>query len=408
MKPIKYAGTCFDHNESDYLKLLADDLWTTLGKYTDEFETRLADYLKIKHCIVTNSGSSANLLAITALTSPLLKERQLKPNDEVITVACGFPTTLNPIIQNRLIPVFIDVELRNYNIKVDRIKSAISGKTKAIFIPHTLGNPVNIDKILKICKEYNLWFIEDNCDALGSKYKGQYTGTFGDMSTCSFYPAHHITMGEGGAVLTNNDLLKKIVLSFRDWGRDCHCNPGRDDTCKARFKQKIGDLPYGYDHKYIYSHIGYNLKPTDMQSTIGCAQLDKLTKFIRLRKKNFKFLYNVFKKYTKYFILPKKEKHSDPSWFGFPILLKDNCPFTREDIIKYLDDHKIGLRLLFGGNLLKQPAYKNITKRVIGNLTNTDIVMERLFWLGVYPGLTKSNLIYIKRTIDKYVKNTHN
>jgi CDP-4-dehydro-6-deoxyglucose reductase, E1 len=334
----------------------------------------------------------------------LLKQRRLKPGDEVITTACGFPTTLNPIIQNNLIPVFIDVELRTYNIYAERIEKAITKRTKAIFIAHTLGNPADIGSILKIAKKYNLWFIEDNCDALGSKYKGRYTGTFGDISTCSFYPAHHITMGEGGAVVTNNLLLKRIIMSFRDWGRDCWCNPGDDNTCKKRFSQKFGDLPYGYDHKYVYSHIGYNLKVTDMQAAIGVAQLEKLPGFIALRRKNFAFLYQFLTKYEEYFLLPLWDTRTKPSWFGFPILVKENAPFTKNDIVNYLEQNKIATRMLFGGNLTKQPAYKDIKYRICGSLKNTDMVMNSLFWIGVYPGLTKEMLNYVCEQFDMFFK----
>jgi CDP-6-deoxy-D-xylo-4-hexulose-3-dehydrase len=384
---INYAGRVYDEKELINLVDASLDFWLTAGRYAQEFEKKLAEFLGVKYCLLTNSGSSANLLAMSALTSPLLKERQLKPGDEVITTACGFPTTLNPILQNNLVPVFVDVKLRTYNIDVDKIEKAISKKTKAIFVAHTLGNPVEIDKILKIAKKCNLWFIEDNCDALGSKYKSKYTGTFGHIATCSFYPAHHITMGEGGAVLTNDPLLRRIILSFRDWGRDCWCEPGCDNTCGKRFDWKLGDLPYGYDHKYIYSHIGYNLKVTDMQAAVGVAQLDKLPKFIEIRKKNFEMVYKHLKKYEKNLLLPEPTKNSNPSWFGFPILVKEGAPFSRNDIVNYLENNKIATRMLFGGNLLRQPAYENIKCRVVGTLKNTDLVMNNLFWIGVYPGI---------------------
>jgi CDP-6-deoxy-D-xylo-4-hexulose-3-dehydrase len=401
---INYAGRVFDASEMVNLVDASLDFWITAGRYAKEFEARLADFLGIKYCLLVNSGSSANLLALSALTSPLLKERRLRPGDEVITTACGFPTTLNPVIQNNLVPVFIDVELGNYNIQAEKIEKAITRKTKAIFTAHTLGNPINIDKVKKIVKKHKLWWSEDNCDSLGSRYRGKYTGTFGDISTCSFFPSHHMTMGEGGAVLTENPLLKKIVMSFRDWGRDCHCETGRDNACGKRFSQKFGDLPYGYDHKYVYSHIGYNLRVTDMQAAIGCAQLEKLPRFIEARKNNFRFLYKVFEKYSDYFILPQAEEHSDPSWFGFPVLVRNTAPFNRADIVSYLEDKKIATRMLFGGNLLKQPAYKNIKYRVAGNLKNTDLVMNNLFWLGVYPGLTKPMLCYINKTIEDFLR----
>ena len=380
------------------------DFWLTAGRYADKFENGLAGFLGAEYCLLTNSGSSANLLAVSALTSPLLKSRQLKPNDEVITTACGFPTTLNPILQNKLIPVFVDVELGTYNIQVEKIEKAITKRTKAIFVAHTLGNPVDIDRLSRVVKKHNLWWIEDNCDALGSKYAGRYTGTFGDISTCSFYPAHHITMGEGGAVLTNNHLLRRIMLSFRDWGRDCWCNLGVDNTCKKRFNQKFGDLPYGYDHKYVYSHIGYNLKVTDMQAAVGVAQLEKLPKFIAARNKNFAFLKRHLMEYEKYLILPESTKKSDPSWFGFPILVRASAPFTRNDIVNYLEENKIATRVLFGGNLTKQPAYQNVKYRISGDLRNTDLVMNNLFWIGVYPGLDHYMLSYMKNTIQGFFK----
>lgn len=401
---IKYAGRVYDEKELINLVDASLDFWLTAGRYAKEFEKQLAKFLGIKYCLLTNSGSSANLLAVSALTSPKLGRKRLKPEDEVITTACGFPTTLNPIIQNNLVPVFIDVELGTYNIDVRKIEKAITKKTKAIFVAHTLGNPVNLDKIMRIVKKYNLWFIEDNCDALGSKYKGKYTGTFGHISTYSFYPAHHITMGEGGAVLTNDPLLKRIILSFRDWGRDCWCEPGHNNTCGKRFGWQLGKLPFGYDHKYIYSHIGYNLKITDMQAAVGVAQLEKLPRFIEERKKNFAYLYNYLKRYEKYFVLPRPTKNSEPSWFGFPILVKENTSFTRSDIVSYLEKNKIATRMLFGGNLTKQPAYQNIKFRIAGDLRNTDIVMNNLFWIGVYPGITKEKLLYITNVFMRFLE----
>ncbi|MFA5149956.1 MAG: lipopolysaccharide biosynthesis protein RfbH [Candidatus Omnitrophota bacterium] len=401
---INYGGRCYNEKELLNLADAAFDFWLTAGRFAREFEEKLADFLKIKYCLLTNSGSSANLLALTALTSPLLKGRRLRPGDEVITTACGFPTTLNPIIQNNLVPLFIDIELGNYNINAQKLEKAITKKTRAIFTAHTLGNPVDIDAIKRMTRKHNLWWIEDNCDSLGSTYRGRYTGGFGDISTCSFYPPHHITMGEGGAVLTNEALLRRIIMSFRDWGRDCWCESGHDNTCKKRFKQKLGDLPYGYDHKYVYSHIGYNLRTTDMQAAIGCAQLAKLPEFIRARRRNFKFLYEIFEKYKDYLMLPQAEEHSEPSWFGFAALVKRDAPFKRQDIVNYLEKHKIATRMLFGGNLLKQPAYRNIEHRVVGSLKNTDLVMNNLFWIGVYPGLTKPMLDYIEKTIERFFK----
>jgi len=401
---INYGGRIYDEEEMVNLVDSSLDFWLTAGRYAKQFEKEFAEFLGVKYCLLTNSGSSANLLAVSALTSPKLGERRLKPGDEVITVACGFPTTLNPIIQNSLVPVFVDVSLGSYNIKAEEIEKAISKKTKAIFIAHTLGNPFDIDAVLKISKKHNLWVIEDNCDALGSKYKGKYTGTFGDISTSSFYPAHHITMGEGGAVMTNDPLLKMIIASFRDWGRDCWCEPGQDDTCKKRFSWQLGKLPLGYDHKYIYSHVGYNLRVTDMQAAIGVAQLKKLPQFIVARRKNFDSIYNFLRKYYKYFILPEVADNVQPSWFGFPILVKEGAPFTRNDIVKYLEDNKIATRMLFGGNLIKQPAYQDVEYIVYKDLANTDMVMSNLFWIGVYSGITKKELDYIFAIFENFFK----
>ncbi|OGS45219.1 MAG: lipopolysaccharide biosynthesis protein RfbH [Elusimicrobia bacterium RIFOXYD2_FULL_34_15] len=401
---VNYAGRVYDYKELVNLVDSSLDFWLTAGRYAQEFEEKFAEFLGMKYCSLVNSGSSANLIALTTLTSRALKNRQLKPGDEVITTACGFPTTLNPIIQNNLKPVFIDVELGTYDIQADKIEKAISKKTKAIFVPHTLGNPSNIDKILKLVKKYNLWFIEDNCDALGSRYNGKYTGTFGHISTFSFYPAHHITMGEGGAVATNDPLLRRIILSFRDWGRDCWCEPGHDNTCKMRFNQQFGELPFGYDHKYVYSHIGYNLKVTDMQASVGVAQLEKLPRFIDVRKNNFEYLFTKLKRYEKYFILPIATKNSSPSWFGFPIIVKETASFNRSDIVSFLETNKIATRMLFGGNLIKQPAYQNIKYRVHGDLKNTDLVMNNLFWIGVYPGINKEKLKYIIHIFDVFLK----
>lgn len=401
---INYAGRVYNEKELVNLVDSSLDFWLTAGKYAQKFERRLSEFLGVKYCLLTNSGSSANLLAISALTSPLLKERQIKPGDEVITTACGFPTTLNPIIQNNLLPVFIDIKLGTYNIDTDKIERAISKKTKAIFIAHTLGNPADIAKILKIVRKYNLWFCEDNGDSLGSKYKGRLTGNFGHISTCSFYPAHHISTGEGGAVLTNDYLLKRIITSFRDWGRDCWCETGHDNTCGKRFSQQHGKLPFGYDHKYVYSHIGYNLKITDMQAAVGVAQLEKISKFIAARKVNYNYFYKHLKKYNKYFILPQATKYSEPSWFGFPILLKEDAPFTRVDIVNYLEKNKIATRMLFGGNLTKQPAYEKAKYRISCSLKNTDLVMNNLFWIGVYPGINKRHCEFIISVFDKIIK----
>jgi len=405
---INYAARVYDEKELVNLVDASLDFWLTSGRYARKFEEKFAGFLGSKYCILTNSGSSANLLAVSALTSPLLLEKKLCPGDEIITTACGFPTTLNPIIQNSLIPVFVDVGLGTYNIQADKVENAITKKTKAIIVAHTLGNPVQINKLLGIIKKYNLWLIEDNCDALGSKYNGRYTGTFGHISTCSFYPAHHITMGEGGAILTNDSLLRRIIMSFRDWGRDCWCQPGKDNTCKKRFKHKFGDLPYGYDHKYVYSHIGYNLKITDMQAAVGCAQLEKLPGFIKSREKNFAFIYNCLKYYEKYFILPQATENSQPSWFGFPVLVKESAPFTRAAIVKHLENNNIATRMLFGGNLTRQPAYAQIRYRVFGGLKNTDLLMNNLFWIGVYPGITKAKLAYIYEVLKDFLDSFDN
>ena len=404
---IPVSGKVFDEKELVSMVEAVMDGWWTEGKYAAEFEKRLSSFLGLSFCATVNSGSSANLLAISALTSfRIPKDKRLKKGDEVITVAAGFPTTINPIIQNGLIPVFVDVSLGNYNASLKNIKKAITKKTKAIFIAHTLGNPLEVTKIRKLCDKNNLWLIEDNCDALGSKYGGQYTGTFGHISTCSFYPAHHITMGEGGAVLTNDPVLIKIVRSLRDWGRDCICPTGVDNFCKNRFGWKLGDLPQGYDHKYVYSEIGYNLKITDIQAALGLAQLDKLSKFIKTRKSNFDYLNQAFKKFDKYFILPEWSKKAEPSWFGFLLTIKPEAKFSREELLKYLNDKKIGTRLLFAGNITKQPYFKNynINYRISGDLKNTDEVMNHTFWIGVYPGLDKTMLNYVIRSFKEFLK----
>jgi CDP-6-deoxy-D-xylo-4-hexulose-3-dehydrase len=402
---IQYAGRVYDQKEIISLVDSALDFWLTAGRFAKQFEEKFAKYLGVKHCILTNSGSSANLLAISALTSPKLRERRLKPGDEVITTACAFPTTVNPIIQNNLIPVFIDVDIGTYNIQANKIEEAISKKTKAIFLAHTLGNPFDLDKIQDICEKYNLWLIEDNCDALGSKYNGKYTGTFGHIATFSFYPAHHITMGEGGVLVTNDNQLKKLIKSFRDWGRDCWCEPGCDNTCGKRFGWQLGTLPYGYDHKYIYSHIGYNLKITDMQAAVGVEQLKKLPSFIEARKENFKLLYEGLEKYVKYFILPKIETKAAPSWFGFLLTVRKGARFRRDEIVKYLEDNKIAIRMLFAGNIIRHPSFKNVNYRVCGNLKNTDFVMNNTFWIGVYPGFTKKIINYILEIINEFLIN---
>lgn len=404
---VPVSGKTF--NEEEILaavEAIFDGHWTE-GRFSDQFEAKINQLLGVKHTILVNSGSSANLLALTSLKSPKLGDRRLKDGDEVITVAAGFPTTVNPIIQNRLVPVFVDIDLGTYNINIDSFKKAIGPKTRAIMIAHTLGNPFDLDSIVNICKENNLWLIEDNCDALGSKYNGKYTGTFGHISTCSFYPAHHITMGEGGAVFTNDGLLNKIARSVRDWGRDCWCKTGEDNTCGNRFGWQFGNLPAGYDHKYTYSETGYNLKLTDIQAAIGVAQMDKLDGFIKKRKENFKFLYDSLKKYEEYFILPKWEDKADSSWFGFLLTVKEGAPFDRRQIVEYFQNNNIATRYLFSGNLLKQPYFidNHVKYRVAGDLANTDLVMNNTFWIGVYPGLTKEMLNYIVNNFDSFLSN---
>ena len=380
------------------------DGWLTTGRFNDQFEKKLANYLGIKCLLTVNSGSSANLIAFSTLTSPKLKERAIQKGDEVITVAAGFPTTVNPVIQFGAIPVFIDVKIPTYNIDENLVEEAINNKTKAIMLAHTLGNPFNVKKIKEICDKYNLWLIEDSCDAVGSKFNNQNVGTFGDLATLSFYPAHHITMGEGGAVFTNSKKLERIAESFRDWGRDCYCEPGKDNTCNKRFDWQLGDLPFGYDHKYTYSHLGYNMKITDMQAACGLAQLDRLESFIKKRKENFNFLYKKIKDLEEFLILPEPEKNSDPSWFGFPLTLKKSSKYNRNDLVGYLNQNKIGTRLLFSGNLTKQPYMKNINFKVQGNLTNTDLVMNDTFWIGLYPGLSNHHLNYSVLKIKNFFR----
>ncbi len=380
------------------------DSWLTAGRYSEEFERRLARYMGSRFSLLVNSGSSANLLAFYALTSPKLGGRAIKPGDEIITVAAGFPTTINPMLQFGCIPVFLDIDLPTYNIKADQIESAITPKTKAIMLAHTLGNPFNLEIIMDIAKRYNLWVIEDDCDSLGATYKDKKTGTFGDLATLSFYPAHHITMGEGGAVLVNNAQLKKITESFRDWGRDCWCPPGKDNTCGERYCQKLGDLPEGYDHKYTYSHIGFNLKATDMQAAVGLSQLNKVDLFIEKRRKNHILLYQKLKPLEEYFILPEPTVNSNPSWFGFMLTIRDGSKINRNNLVENLEKNKIGTRLLFGGNLTKQPAYLNSKYRVLNTLENTDKVMNDGFWLGVWPGLNEAHYDYIYNVLLKFLK----
>jgi CDP-6-deoxy-D-xylo-4-hexulose-3-dehydrase len=399
---IPMSGKVLDASELKAMVEASLDGWLTSGRFNDAFEKKLREFLGVKFLITTNSGSSANLLAFSALTSPKLKERAIKPGDEVIGVAAGFPTTVNPILQFGAVPVFVDIEIATHNIDVTKIEAAISPKTKAIMLAHSLGNPFNLKVILEICKKYNLWLIEDNCDALGSRYNGQLTGTFSDIGTLSFYPAHHITMGEGGAVFTNNAELKMIIESFRDWGRDCYCQPGKDNTCGKRFCWKLGELPEGYDHKYTYSHAGYNLKITDMQAACGLAQMDKLESFIQARKDNFKYLHNRLKSCEEFLILPEASPNSDPSWFGFLMTIKPEANIRRVDLLSYLDQEKIGTRLLFAGNLTRQPYMQGRNYRVSGDLTHTDRIMNDSFWVGVYPGLTEEMLDFVATKIEYF------
>ncbi len=380
------------------------DAWLTTGRYAKDFEKEFANYFGSKASVLVNSGSSANLVAFYSLTSPKLGERAIKPGDEIITVAAGFPTTINPMVQFGCIPVFVDIDIPTYNINVNQLEAAISPKTKAIMVAHALGNPFNLEVVTQIAAKYNLWLIEDDCDSLGATYNGQKTGTFGDLATVSFYPAHHITMGEGGAVLVNNLKLLRPAWSFRDWGRDCYCETGKDNTCGKRFDWQLGELPCGYDHKYTYSHIGFNLKVTDTQAAIGLNQLRKADQFVQKRRDNHRLLYELFKPLEEYFILPEATSNSDPSWFGFMLTVRDPKRINRNELVAYLESQKIGTRLFFGGNILKQPAYLDINHRKIGELTNTDIAMNDAFWLGVWPGLNQTHFNYIIEKIYEFIK----
>lgn len=400
---VNYAGRIFDEKELVNLVESSLDFWLTEGRYSEQFSEKIAEFLNVEHVLLTNSGSSANLLAFAALTSEKLGGKRLKPGDEIISVAAGFPSTITPIIQYGMIPVFVDVDIPTYNIDIEMLKSAITLRTRCIFIAHTLGNPYNIEKVLNIADNNDLWVIEDNCDAFGSKYDGKYTGTFGHLSTISFYPAHHITTGEGGAIVTNDTILAGIVRSFRDWGRDCYCAGGENNTCGKRFSQKFGDLPLGYDHKYVYSEIGYNLKMTEMQAAIGSAQMDKLTLFCEKRKENFQKQMKIFSKYTKYFILPEATEKSDPAWFSFIVTVKKDAPFSRDQITAFFNENLIETRNLFGGNMVKQPAFTHKQYRIAENLRNTDFIMSNTFFIGTFPGLCDQKLEYIESVLDKFI-----
>ena len=392
---VPVSGKVFDGEE---MRLLVDsslDFWLTTGRFAEQFEKEFARWFGIRECVLVNSGSSANLVAVTALTSPRLGDRQLRPGDEVITVAAGFPTTVNPIIQNNLVPVFIDVTLPTYNVDVTQLEQALSPRTRALIFAHTLGNPFDLDAVKGFAQRHNLWLIEDSCDAVGATYRGRKVGTFGDLATTSFYPAHHITMGEGGSVLMEKPLLRTLVESFRDWGRDCWCAPGKDNTCGKRFDWQLGELPCGYDHKYTYSHIGYNLKLSDMQAAVGVAQLAKLQGFIDTRRRNFAALREGLRDLEEFFILPEATEGAEPSWFGFPVAVRADAPFSRNRVIQELEKRKIATRLLFGGNLVRQPAYQNSVHRIAAPLTNTDFIMNQVFWIGVFPGLSPAMLEYM-------------
>ncbi len=400
---IPYAGRVYDEKEMIAAVDSSLDFWLTLGRYGDQFAKDISAYLKCRYAVLANSGSSANLLAVSALTSPLLKEKRLKPGDEVLTLAASFPTTVAPIIQNRLVPVFVDIALGTYNVDPGLLERAIGKKTRAIFMAHTLGNPFDLAAVMRVARKHGLFLIEDACDALGATYRGKRVGTFGHMGTLSFYPAHHITTGEGGAVVTNDRLFKRILESLRDWGRDCWCAPGQDNTCGCRFSWKMGSLPKGYDHKYIYSHLGYNMKPVDMAAAVGVAQLKKLPGFIALRRRNFKRLYDELKKYEEYLILPQATKESRPSWFGFLIGVKTTAPFTKDQLVAHLEKNCIATRPLFAGNILRHPAFEGMRHRVNGGLKNTDFVMNRVFWIGVYPGLDDKMIRYIHEAFSVFM-----
>jgi len=400
---VNYAGRVFNEKEIVNSVEASLDFWLTEGRFSEEFAEKIAEFLNIEHVLLTNSGSSANLLAFSALTSEKLGDKRLKPGDEVISVAAGFPATVTPIIQYGLVPVFVDVDFPTYNINIEMMRKAISPKTRCIFIAHTLGNPFNIDAVMELANEFDLWVIEDNCDAFGSAYKGKKTGTFGHLSTISFYPAHHITTGEGGAICTNDPKLAQLVRAFRDWGRDCYCMGGENNTCGKRFSQQFGNLPFGYDHKYVYSEIGYNLKMTDIQAAIGAAQMDKLPEFCEKRKAHFKEWTRIFSKYPQYFVLPEATEGSDPAWFAFIVTIKDDASFTRDEITRFLNEKLIETRNLFAGNMTKQPAFVNKNWRIVDHLENTDFIMNNTFFLGTYPGLTKEMFDYTESVLHEFI-----
>ena len=400
--PVPVAGRVFDSAEMQHLIDSSLDFWLTTGRFAEQFEREFAAFFGRRYSVLVNSGSSANLLALSALTSPKLGERRIRRGDEVITVAAGFPTTVNPIVQLGLVPVFVDIQVPTYNIDVQQLELAFSERTRAVVLAHTLGNPFDLSAVKNFADRHGLWLIEDCCDAVGSIYNGKLVGTFGDLATTSFYPAHHITMGEGGAVLGDAPLLKTLVESFRDWGRDCWCEPGKANTCGKRFEWDLGQLPHGYDHKYIYSHIGYNLKATDMQASVGVAQIKKLPQFIAARKRNYSVLRAGLHDLQEFFILPEATANSDPSWFGFPLTVRPDAPFSRGEVLRFLEDRKIASRALFGGNLVRQPAYKEVQHRSVGNLPNSDLVMNKLFWIGVYPGITNEMLQYVVETFHEF------
>lgn len=405
--PVPVSGKVYDATDVTSLVESALDFWLTTGRFNSAFEQRLRQFMGVRHALTCNSGSSANLLAVSTLANPLLGKRALQPGDEVITCAAGFPTTVNPILQNNLLPVFVDVDIPTYNIRADLIEAAITPRTRAIAVAHTLGNPFDLDTVMELARKHDLFVVEDTCDALGATYRDKIVGSFGDIGTLSFYPAHHMTMGEGGAVFTNDSKLKRVLESMRDWGRDCWCDPGRDNSCKRRFEQQLGTLPFGYDHKYTYSSIGYNLKITDMQAAVGLAQFDHLENFIAARRRNFEQLLSLLKPLEEFLILPQATPHSNPSWFGFPLTVRPGAPFTRDALVKHLNECLIATRFLFGGNLLRQPYMRERPHRVVGTLDNADQVMNATFWVGVFPGLSEAHIAYMAEEFHNFCKKLH-